>query len=132
MSSELGKCQVRVMQKPKQLNKMVNNTLVTLRVEFVPVTLSVQESVCTRKFRRYIKLWNPEVEGAEQKMFDNLVTRNKIFFEHQKQLMINCFHCTSVVCPKHPTQLGFEGQHDSFHASVRCKMRITLNVHGRM
>lgn len=32
--------------------------------------------------------WNPEVEGAQREMFDSLVIRNKIFFEHQKQLMI--------------------------------------------
>lgn len=43
MSSELVKCQVRVIQKPKQRSKMVNNTLLTLRVEFVPVPLSVHE-----------------------------------------------------------------------------------------
>lgn len=112
MSSELGRSQVRVIQKPKQLSKMVNNTLVTLRLEFVSAALSVQESVRTTKSRRHMKSWNPEVEGAEREVFDSWVTRNKIVFEHQKQLMINCLNCTScwlesVVCPKHPTQFGF-------------------------
>lgn len=37
------KCQVRVIQKPKQRSKMVNNTLLTLRVEIVRVPLSVHE-----------------------------------------------------------------------------------------
>lgn len=81
---------------------MVNNTLVTLRVEGV---LECTRKRVSREFRRCMKSWNPEVE----EMFDSLVTRNKIFFEHQKPLMINCFNCTScwlgsVVCPKHPTQ----------------------------
>lgn len=48
-SSALGKCQVRVIQKPKQLCKMVNNTLLTLTVEFVSVSLSVQERVCVQE-----------------------------------------------------------------------------------
>lgn len=39
---ELVTSQVRAMQKPQHRRKMVNNTVVALRVRFVPVPLSIQ------------------------------------------------------------------------------------------
>lgn len=73
--------------------------------------------------------WNPEVEGAEQEMFDSLVTRNKISFEHQTPLMINCTTVRPaglnlLFAPKLPTQFGFGDYCDCFI--------ITLNVQGQM
>lgn len=89
--SERASSQVRVMQKSQQSGKIVNNTLVTLRVGFVPAPLSVLELSSVSACSGTVPCWSELSSWVIFNMLQLVMRRGLSSFQHQTFFM--CLTC---------------------------------------